>query len=1774
MSRRYRYISTCFAAIIIVAVLLCFCFISFNNINDVFAFTDENIAEGAVDIGDILLEGYADRADGKVFNGESMTALYEKLTGKTGAEIGDVDALGTLTAKQIRGKNGNQDIVLTMNGQKWTVTHLTKDSSGNTIATLWQATESATHTFNPWYENVTTYAYPCNMYSTSFVRADALNSGGNGYVASKGATTLTKVAQKTGHKYARLTMPSVKGSLTSFIVKPSAVAYQGNQNNNVGGNIGSTGYTLPNEAYGTPSGTVKWYVGSGKNMNYSGKSGYADWKNDYIWLPSLTETGLNESVNGIWALSNNQRSNSTNSWLRSGGGTFAHYAYYLTAAGDLTRNSSVKNSYAVRPALHLNLDSAAQHSGKPALKEPTDVSAEYKGTTLTLDDVADEQKQWFNPERLNITYDGDIKDAGIYKIKAEIKTELAEEGLKFKGTPDTAAGESDTVRYFNFTVTKKKIGITAALDSGGMPAVTLKNAGDVYSGDTAANGRAPSFGFTYTGNGYNSDTPPTAVGTYTATVKITNECNYEIDTSNSTVSVIYKVDKKSVAKPALSGQVSKPYSGVAQSFTLQGVTADVSLTLPDGVTYADGKLNVKDAGTYKIRVALTDNGVATQWADGSIAAYEVSITITKKPLNITITAPLSWKVGETPTITIVGDSLAADTTELYIYYCKHGSATKYDDINDNKVIEGKKRTIVMPVLDQGDYYIGVELFGDKQGNSNYEILAGVKTHEFKVLGNEITFTEDDIKWQYNNTPITNTNNFTLTYMGSIFRFSIDDSKLKDMGVKIDTTKGTNGYSGDVQATNAKGSAYSVTVYITEYDSSFNEFDAVYTLNYTIEKAKYDLSGLSWNYDDSNPLQFIAGKAQGITLTGTLPTGLTATYAGNGNIPVGNYNTTVSFNVSDAVNYYKPASNDTNSYLGSFEWSKAWRIVKATITCSWKEDDREDAETYNLPILQSIGSLDVDSMVTYKYYDYTGGVKGEEVNPIEIDTNSERRYLAIAELKPEYTNNYELEGNEYDFTVGVNRYPVKLKMDIDGQTLPYRPEGYTPNVTVESAGGLTLDAITLTYYKDGATSGSTAIPVAVGSYRVVAELKYGGDANYIENGEFSFEIVKADIDVSGLKWQYSHGDVTATYDAEQGKWLLADGTEASAFVYDGTAHAISLIGADSLIAGISVATSGNLSESNAGSYTASAAFTYDADCYNAPDFVTSLSWTVNKAIVDTSAIVWGYVDKDGNELAYKDAFVYTRISGAAVEYSVKLINLPDALKDCIVISGDYAKSEAGTHRAKYSVDANKFDSVNYEQYIMPSGLDSSFDWRISARTIDTPVYDNSWAKFDDEVHDFAEMFGLPEDWSEYVSITIKYNGGVYNGLEGEDFESEEGKAYKGYNAGEYKVSFALINGGNNLLFSSRPQQDIPVSVAKDKFTVEGWIDNDEYSQVQCELPSYYDYRYTDEDGNVLTTSDMEPGSYYFREVYVKDKYAGNAEVDGDKRYRFMMPLHGIDQTPVAKPTLPTDGSKVVYYNGSERTFDAATLAELFGLTGFNAEYMEIVYEDADGTAKSGETNAGEYKIKIRFTSGLYCWDNGDGTTSTDDLELTVKISKAQLPSQWNSGGKVPTISVPESLADCLSNDAFNYTYTDEDGNTVSKSDMVAGKTYSVKATLKPEYAANFEFVDASGNVLPDATASTSHEFSYSGDGSDGNNGGGDVPDGFYDYYKKMLRLLVIGNATAAVAFVLIIPLVAAILSKVKKLQRNAENRNSDNKNKDINTESSEEEKDSGNRSRRI
>ena len=52
------------------------------------------------------------------------------------------------------------------------------------------------------------------------------------------------------------------------------------------------------------------------------------WSNDYLWLPSLVETGYN-GITGIWNLSQNQRSNGMSSWLRSGNFTVANIVFAL-----------------------------------------------------------------------------------------------------------------------------------------------------------------------------------------------------------------------------------------------------------------------------------------------------------------------------------------------------------------------------------------------------------------------------------------------------------------------------------------------------------------------------------------------------------------------------------------------------------------------------------------------------------------------------------------------------------------------------------------------------------------------------------------------------------------------------------------------------------------------------------------------------------------------------------------------------------------------------------------------------------------------------------------------------------------------------------------------------------------------------------------------------------------------------------------------------------------------------------------------------------------------------------------------------------------------------------------------------------------------------------------------------------------------------------------------------------------------------------------------------
>ncbi len=408
-------------AIICAALLCCSVYFAYSDI-ETHAMDTAIGNETVVKIGEIY-KGVDTANNTKHFAGENLSKLYAAITGIANASIADIDAMmtgsGQITSADIRAAGG-KDIAVTFGDIEWAVTHLTKDNSGNVIATLWQTSSDTTCQWNIWSNNTTLISYPSNIYGTSYIRTHGLNNVGD-YVATNGASSLTPYSQSDTHAYARFTMPTVNGSLTDFLVKPSAVAYQSNQNQYIGGTIGNLGFTLPNEAYGTPSGTVNWYSGVNIVMSsLTSKAGYSAWKDDYIWLPSVTEIGRNTTTSGIWALSDNQRSNVANSWLRSGHYSNADTAHYMMPSGDILSANYVTPYYAVRPALHLNLTAA---NNATVYELPT-AEVGYDGTTHSIQSLLTDKGLYYPVMQLDSASQLSAVNADTYKAKVTLPAPL------------------------------------------------------------------------------------------------------------------------------------------------------------------------------------------------------------------------------------------------------------------------------------------------------------------------------------------------------------------------------------------------------------------------------------------------------------------------------------------------------------------------------------------------------------------------------------------------------------------------------------------------------------------------------------------------------------------------------------------------------------------------------------------------------------------------------------------------------------------------------------------------------------------------------------------------------------------------------------------------------------------------------------------------------------------------------------------------------------------------------------------------------------------------------------------------------------------------------------------------------------------------------------------------------------------------------------------------------------------------------------------------------
>ncbi len=640
--------------------------------------------------------------DSQSINVENYHILLKYITGNASATYSDITSLASSVtdASVMRGKtldagdgysakSSSQDIVVRLGGLDWQVMYLSTNKSDEPILTLWldnnkqdawadrSATEGKYYGFidgalySDWSANwysTTVGTSPSNMYGTSYINAVTLNNGGVYATNSSGA--YTTVEKDVSNPFALFTMEEF--GLTEYIEKPRNVSWQENQSAK---SIISMSYNYPNDAWSKDTTDDGFYSAS---YNYA-ELDYSDaWADSYLWLPSLSETGYSSSIAGLWNTSISQRQNfdgsttsspgsvgSTSgsacpySWLRSGYSLSAAHAYYLYPSGSDYNRHSVLNSNAVRPSLHLNLNSVELSStrvsiagGEMTLGSSGEV---YNGkvktpeVTVTLDgSPLARNTDYILTYTLNGVAVDEIKDAGEYTITA-------------KGTGDYRGKLTATYTVTTQSLTNIDIStIEEEIYSGNAitPTVTINDGDVALTQDT-------DYTVVYTNN--------TDVGT--ATITITGKNNY-----TGEVTKTFKITAASISRCAYTLESSLTYTGSALT-PIPTITYN-GKTLVENTDYTLAYKNNTDVGTATITIAGTGNYTGSRDVTFQITARNISSGA------LTIGSATYTGTELTPTTTLVVNSKTLVKDTDYIVTCT-------DNVNSG--------TAMMTVTGKGNY---------------------------------------------------------------------------------------------------------------------------------------------------------------------------------------------------------------------------------------------------------------------------------------------------------------------------------------------------------------------------------------------------------------------------------------------------------------------------------------------------------------------------------------------------------------------------------------------------------------------------------------------------------------------------------------------------------------------------------------------------------------------------------------------------------------------------------------------------------------------------------------------------------------------------------------------------------------------------------------------------------------------------------------------------------------------------------------------------------------
>jgi hypothetical protein len=346
----------------------------------------------------------------------------------------------------------------------------------------------------------------------------------------------------------------------------------------------------------------------------------------------------------------------------------------------------------------------------------------------------------------------------------------------------------------------------------------------------------------------------------------------------------------------------------------------------------------------------------------------------------------------------------------------------------------------------------------------------------------------------------------------------------------------------------------------------------FTLNWTIDKAQFDLSNVKWNYEvapfrytgTKQTVAFIANGTGNTTdeIAAELPVGLIASVSGldygtqvgdKGNVQVTFTldSTTPITNADGSTGYYnlnyvcptKGGNDYVENAADPFSWTLAWEISKAVIVPTWTTTPHTDVngQSFNLAVLADENGQpildanlgDSTSKVAYTYFNdqactsaVVGGLSG-----IVVNVGNTVTYYAKVEVSSSFATRYEIDQTSVasgadvgPFYVGDSRTAVNITL---GANNVYNTQPQA--VVFTNDAGVADSEFVVTYYATSADraagTNSIATPTDAGTYYVALSLKSPTDQGFVitTNSMLTYVIEKKPLDVTNLGWNYDSTD---------------------------------------------------------------------------------------------------------------------------------------------------------------------------------------------------------------------------------------------------------------------------------------------------------------------------------------------------------------------------------------------------------------------------------------------------------------------------------------------------------------------------------------------------------------------------------------------------------------------------------------------------------------------------